>query len=132
MTQSTNTAGFTIIELIITIVVFGLIAAGIAEVFVGVTNVQRNANYLEIATTAAQSEVESLRNNNYDQLPNGQNINFTSQLPSNLPKPCSGTVVISQPVADLKRVDVTVTYNQDGHTQSVVLSSLIGIIGIAQ
>lgn len=125
-------AGFTIIELIVTILVFGFIAAGLAEVFLGVTNVQRNAGYLQSATTAAQTEVESLRNNNYDQLSNGQNINFTSQLPSKLPSPRSGTVVISTPMTGVKRVDVTITYNQDGHTQSVELSSLIGIIGISQ
>jgi prepilin-type N-terminal cleavage/methylation domain-containing protein len=131
MNKFQNQIGFTIIELIVTIIVFGFVAAGLAEIFVSVTNVQRNANYLQIATTAAQSEVESLRNNNYDQIPNG-NINFTNHLPTNLPKPCSGTVVVSQPITDLKRVDVTVTYNQDGHNNSVVLSSLIGIIGISQ
>jgi prepilin-type N-terminal cleavage/methylation domain-containing protein len=127
-----DNAGFTIIELIVTILVFGFVAAGLTEVFLSVTNVQRNAGYLQNATTAAQTEVESLRNNNYDQLPNGQNINFTSQLPSNLPAPRSGTVAISQPIAGVKRVDVTITYTQDGHTETVELSSLIGIIGISQ
>jgi prepilin-type N-terminal cleavage/methylation domain-containing protein len=132
MKLSKDSAGFTIIELIVTILVFGFVAAGLTEVFLGVTNVQRNAGYLQSATTAAQTEVESLRNNNYDQLPNGQNINFTSQLPSNLPAPRSGTVAISQPIAGVKRVDVTVTYTQDSHTETVELSSLIGIIGISQ
>jgi prepilin-type N-terminal cleavage/methylation domain-containing protein len=132
MKLTKDNAGFTIIELIITILVFGFVAAGLTELFLGVTNVQRNAGYLQSATTAAQTEVESLRNNNYDQLPNGQNINFTSQLPSNLPAPRSGSVAISQPIAGVKRVDVTVTYTQDGHTETVELSSLIGIIGISQ
>ena len=132
MKSPNDNAGFTLIELIVTILVFGFVAAGLTEVFLGVTNVQRNAGYLQSATTAAQTEVESLRNNNYDQLPNGQNINFTSQLPSNLPAPRSGTVAISQPIAGVKRVDVTVTYTQDSHTETVALSSLIGIIGISQ
>jgi prepilin-type N-terminal cleavage/methylation domain-containing protein len=132
MKSPNDNAGFTLIELIVTILVFGFVAAGLTEVFLGVTNVQRNAGYLQSATTAAQTEVESLRNNNYDQLPNGQNINFTSQLPSNLPAPRSGTVAISQPIAGVKRVDVTVTYTQDSHTETVELSSLIGIIGISQ
>ena len=131
MTQLKDNSGFTIIELIISIVVFGFVAAGLAEVFTSVTDVQRNANYLQLATTAAQTEVESLRNNNYDQLPNGT-ISFTSQLPSNLPQPSSGTVIISSPLTDIKRVDVTVSYNQDGLTENIELSSFIGIIGISE
>jgi prepilin-type N-terminal cleavage/methylation domain-containing protein len=131
MTQLKGSSGFTIIELIISIVVFGFVAAGLAEVFTSVTDVQRNANYLQLATTAAQTEVESLRNNNYDQLPNGT-ISFTSQLPSNLPPPRSGTVIISSPLTDIKRVDVTVSYNQDGLTENIELSSFIGIIGISE
>ena len=131
MTQLKANSGFTIIELIISIVVFGFVAAGLAEVFTSVTDVQRNTNYLQLATTAAQTEVESLRNNNYDQLQNGT-INFTSQLPSNLPGPHSGTVIVSSPFTDIKRVDVTVSYNQDGLTENIELSSFIGIIGISQ
>ena len=131
MTQSVNNGGFTIIELIISILVFGFVAAGLAEVFTSVTDVQRNANYLQLATTAAQTEVESLRNNNYDQLANGT-ISFTSKLPTILPSPRSGTVIISEPITGIKRVDVTVSYNQDGLTENIELSSYIGIIGIAQ
>ncbi|MGH7142461.1 MAG: type II secretion system protein [Candidatus Saccharimonadales bacterium] len=132
MLPTKKEAGFTIVELIITIAVFGLVVAGLSEVFISLDNVQRNGSYLETATIAAQTEVESLRNNNYDQLTNGQTINFTSQLPSNLPSPDSGSAVISEPITGIKRVDATVSYTQDGHTVSVELSSLIGIIGISQ
>ena len=131
MAQPKDVAGFTIIELIISILVFGFVAAGLAEVFTSITDVQRNANYLQLATTAAQTEVESLRNNNYDQLANGT-ASFTSQLPTNLPPPRSGTVTVSAPFTDIKRVDVTVSYSQDGLIENVELSSYIGIIGISQ
>lgn len=124
--------GFTVVELILTVVAFAFIATGIAQIFLGIIGIQRQAAYMETATHAAQTEVESLRNNNYSQLTAGQTIDFSSQLPSFLPSPRSGSVVISEPTAGIKRVDVTVSYQENGNTRNVELSSLIGVIGISQ
>lgn len=130
MPEANKDQGFTVVEVIVAIVAFGFVAAGMAQMLLGTIALQRNSNYLQTATTAAQSEVESLRNNNYNQLSNGS-INFSAQLPSSLPSPKTGTAVISEPIPGIKRVDVTITYNNNGTNQSVELSSLIGVIGIS-
>jgi type II secretory pathway pseudopilin PulG len=124
--------GFTVVELILAVVAFAFIAAGLAQIFLGIIGLQRQAAYMETATRAAQTEVESLRNNNYSQLTAGQTIDFSSQLPSFLPSPRSGNVTITEPTAGIKRVDVTVSYQENGRTRNVELSSLIGVIGISQ
>lgn len=121
--------GFTLVELVLTIVAFGFVSAAITELFSGIQLIQSKASYLEVATRAAQQEVESLRNNNYSQLTAGSNISFT--VPSSLPAG-SGNVAISEPVSGIKRVDVTVSYNDHGQTRQVELSSTIGVIGISQ
>lgn len=128
--DATRQKGFTIVELMLTVVAFGVISIGVAELFFNVQDIQRRSAYLESATRAAQTEVESLRNNNYNELVDGQNVTFSA--PASLPAPRSGSVAISEPTPGIKRVDVTVTYTDHGQTENVELSSLIGVIGISQ
>lgn len=125
-------AGFTIPELLVTIVFIGFAFVAITQLYLSIQRIQEQTSWLQSASHAAQTEVESLRNNNYSQLIAGQTIDFSPQLPTTLPGPRVGTVNISEPQAGLKRVDVTVSYSDHGTPQQVELTSLIGIIGISQ
>lgn len=127
-----NEKGYTLVELVITILVFGVISASVINLFTTVTQSQIRSNYLESATRAAQRQVETLRNNNYSSLTPGSTIDFTDQLPDILPPSKNGTVEVSEPESGLRRVDVKVSYAHQGKTQEVELSSLIGVIGITQ
>lgn len=131
MQRIKTSGGFTIVELTLTIVFLGFVALGLSSIYITLENMQRQSGYIEIANRAAQTEVESLRNSNYNQLIAGQNIDFTSQIPKGLPK-ANGNVVVSEPQEGLKRVDVTVTYNAGSKAHTIKLSSLIGVIGITQ
>lgn len=126
-----NEEGFTLVELVATIAVLGIVTLGIANLFYSIQYIQRQSNYLDRATRAAQRQVEVLRNNSYNSLPLGE-TNFTNQLPDSLPNDRSGTVQVTEPSPGLKRVDVTVSYNDGGKQQQVTLSSLIGVIGLSQ
>ena len=124
--------GFTIVELVVTIAIVGVVVAALTALFVGISRSQSQSNYKENATRAAMRQVESLRNNNYLSLTPGANINFTNELSPKLPSGSTGNVQVSEPVSGLRRVDVTVTYPDGEKTHKVVLSSLIGEIGITQ
>lgn len=124
--------GYTLVELVITILVFGVITASVTNLFLTVNQNQVRSNYLETAARAAQREVESLRNSNYGSLTPGEDIDFTGQLPDILPPDKNGSVEVSEPISGLRRVDVTVSYTLQDKTQQVKLSSLIGEIGITQ
>lgn len=125
-------SGFTIPELLVTILFMGLAFIGITQLYLAVQRIQDRTAYVQIASHAAQTEIESLRNDNFNALTDGQNIDFTAQLPGNLPGPKSGSVAVSEPMPGLKRVDVTVQYSDHGNAKQVELTSLIGIIGISQ
>lgn len=127
-----SSRGFTLVELLVTILVIGVIFVGLSNIFVSIQRTQVQTSYLDNATRAAQRQVESLRNSNYNNLVAGQTINFTSSLPDTLPTGSTGTVLITEPTPGLKRVDVTVSYTYGGDTRDVSLSSLIGVIGIVQ
>jgi prepilin-type N-terminal cleavage/methylation domain-containing protein len=126
-----QTAGFTIVELVVTIALITIVAGSITQLFVSVQRIQLQTGYLDTASHAAQTEIESLRNSSYNSLTPGQNIDFSSSLPTSLPNR-TGTVAVSQPADGLRRVDVTVTYRYTTVTKTVQLSSLIGVIGITK
>lgn len=125
-------SGFSLVELLAAIIVLGIVAGSITAIFGGIQRVQTATNYHETATRSAQREIEVLRNNNYGSLTPGVNIDFTSSLPSTLPNEKTGTVVVTEPVSGLRRVDVTVSYKHGEKTHNVRLSSMIGEIGISQ
>lgn len=127
-----NNFGFTLVELLVTILVVGVIFTGLSNIFISIQRTQVQTNYLETATRAAQQQIESLRNSNFNNLTPGENIDFSDSLPAILPQDSTGVVVVSEPTPGLRRVDVTVTYEYGGQTQDVALSSLIGVIGIVQ
>lgn len=126
-----NTRGFTLIEVMVTIIVVGITTAALSSMFISIRNIQLQSSYYDTAHRAAVRQVEKLRNDSYASLTAGQAIDFTTDIPSTLPSR-NGSAVISAPSADLRRVDATVTYKIQGTTRTVVISSLIGEIGITQ
>lgn len=127
-----NEGGFTIVELVVTTVITGLVVVAVGSLFITIERTQHKTQLLETAQRAGEQQIEALRNNNYPSLNPGSTINFTSSLPSSLPSPKSGTVVISEPVTGIRRVDLTISYQYGSRTKQVKLSSLIGQLGIGQ
>jgi len=124
--------GFTLIELLVTIVVLGIVIGSLGGLYYIMQIAEVRSQHYDMAVRAARSEIEALRNNGYASLTPGSTIDFTSLLPSSIPANRHGTVAVSEPVTDLRRVDVTITYTDYGKAQSITLSSNIGIIGLGQ
>lgn len=125
-------SGFTLVEMLITIVVLGIAITSIATLYYTMEGTQTRSRNLDLATRAAQTEIEVLRNNSYNSLTPGTSINFTSSLPAGLPRDKQGVAAISQPQPDLRQVDVTITYTDGSTPETVKLSSTIGVIGIGK
>ena len=131
ITKTQLQSGFTLVELVVTITLITIVAGSITQLFVSVQRIQLQTSYQDIASHAAQTEIETLRNSSYNNLTPGQNIDFSTSLPSTLPNKV-GTVAVSQPADGLRRVDVSVSYRYINATRSIQLSSLIGVIGITK
>ncbi len=125
-------SGFSIIEVLMTIVVVGILFSAVIALYSNVLIVQSRTQNLETATRAAHRQVEALRNLQYNSLVEGEDIDFSDDLPTGLPRDSSGLVEVTDAQQGLKRVDVTVTYPEGGTERMVTVSSLIGIIGITQ
>ncbi|HYF97311.1 MAG TPA: prepilin-type N-terminal cleavage/methylation domain-containing protein [Patescibacteria group bacterium] len=127
-----NRDGFSLVELVTGIVLFSIVSISVISLSILIINVQTASRHQETATLSAQKQIETLRNSNYGSLEAGQTIDFTADLPDSLPSGKTGTVQISEPASGLKRVDVTVAYEQLGKTRNITLSSIIGQLGITQ
>jgi type II secretory pathway pseudopilin PulG len=55
-----GTAGFTVLEVTATLVLFGIVAAGLAANTIAVVRNNRNSKNLSVATTLAQDQIEQL------------------------------------------------------------------------
>jgi len=124
--------GFTLVELVVTIAITGMLVVGVTSLFITIETTQRKTRLLEIATRAGEKKIEELRNNHYNSLTADTTITFTNELPDALPEPRQATVAVSEPTEDVKRVDVNITYKDGRINKEVELSSLIGVIGIGQ
>ncbi len=127
-----NNQGFTLVELLVTVVILGLAIVSIGGLYYSLQIAQSQTEHLDIANRAASTEIENLRNSGYSSLVPGDTIDFSSSLPSSLPQGRTGTVTITEPQSGLRRVDVTISYKDFGKSEVVKLSSDIGIIGIGQ
>lgn len=130
--QHNQQHGFTLVELMVTVVVLGIVILGIAGLYYNMQVVEARSQHLDLATRAARTQIEVLRNSNYKALIPGDTINFTGNLPDALPPDAAGSATVSQPVDGLRRIDVTITYTDFGKQETIKLSSNIGVIGIGQ
>ncbi len=125
-------AGFTLVELIAAISIMGLLVIGIVNLYVAVETAQRKSYHLEIATRAGEKQIESLRNSQYGSLVPDTSMDFSSDLPTELPPPRTAIAAITEPEDGIRRVDITITYKDGSGTKTVKQSSLIGVLGIGQ
>lgn len=110
MGKPTKQAGFTITEVIVVIVVFGIGLYMLTELSTSVQKSQREAFYIGVAMRAARSEIERIRSSEYDTV--ADNDEFTARLPETLPPGSTGVVDVSVPTnaPDSKQINATVSY----------------------
>lgn len=125
-------AGFSVIEVLMTVIVIGILFSAVIALYSSVLLVQSKTQRLEAATRSAHLQIESLRNLQYNSLEEGVDIDFSDDLPDELPQGSAGVVEVTEAEQGLKRVDVTVSYPDGSSQRTVTVSSLIGIIGITQ
>jgi len=123
----------------IAVVVLTTCALSIATIFNNINSLQIDSDRYAEASALAEQKIEDLRNSHYNELEttnppdedsDNDPIDFSDEL-TNFPDG-EGTIKISEPATNLRRVDVTISYDNAGKTETVQMSSVIGALGIAQ
>jgi prepilin-type N-terminal cleavage/methylation domain-containing protein len=136
-----NRPGFSLIELMIAVLLFSFAVTAFASLFPVSMRMRSKSENVTRATTLAQQKIEQLRARTYadlnytslhganliDASPNTSPFAFTlvDGLASQLPE-ASGTLALTDAAADLKQVDVTVSWGGVvANGNSVTVSTLI-------
>lgn len=124
-------AGFTVVEIMIGIALFGLI---MPTIIMGVVNVGRlndRAADLIKANIVAEEKLESLRNAGFNSLNQGT-YDFTSELDPTFSKPRNAEYVVVDETPGVKSVQVNITYNVYGSPKNLSFKSIISELGVSQ
>ena len=124
-------SGFTIVELIVTIVIMGVIIPAVALALTNLTVVDYQARDLALANFIAQNKVETLRSAGYNTLSNGTQ-SFSSQLPNTMGSPKSASYTVSTPITGVKQIDVTISYTEYKKTKSIAYRTYVSELGVGQ
>jgi prepilin-type N-terminal cleavage/methylation domain-containing protein len=120
--------GFTLVELMVSMVIGAMAIATIISLFSMLQSNQRNVWYLDVATRAARSEIETARTKGVDLLPKGD-TDIKSRLPPTLPADATGILNVGPVLYEKSRL-VTVTITWQGGAKKVTLSGVVGQKGI--
>lgn len=123
--------GFTLIELLVTMIAAGILIGGVHIAYVAQSTTTARARDSVVANGFAEGKVESLRSKGYLALTDGTTT-LTGELPAELKAPRSATMVISSQTAAIKRVVLTVTYNDRGTARTFQYTTYVGELGVGQ
>jgi prepilin-type N-terminal cleavage/methylation domain-containing protein len=117
MNNLRSQAGFTAIELLITVIVIGVTFGAFTTTFTTIQNINKVAIDVNLGNTAAFAKVQDYENEPFASLPNTtpqgtlqQIEDFSSSLPATLPSPRVGQVYINSMSPTLKQLVVKVQY----------------------
>jgi prepilin-type N-terminal cleavage/methylation domain-containing protein len=126
-----NHCGFTIVELLVTLVVGATFVLAINTVFTTQVYISQRGRDLVLANAYAEGKFEALRSQGFLGLSDGT-TSVTSELPIELNSPRSGSLQISTLNSATKKAVLTITYNEQGKTRTYSYTSYIGELGVGQ
>jgi type II secretory pathway pseudopilin PulG len=123
--------GMTIVELVVAIVVSAVVIGSLSQVVTSNLHLSQRGRFLNLTNAYVEAKVESLRNNGYNSLPTGT-TSLSSEMPSDLPSSKSGSMTVTIPQTGLKKVDITVSYKDQGKPYTYNYTTYVGELGVGQ
>jgi prepilin-type N-terminal cleavage/methylation domain-containing protein len=123
--------GFTIVELLVSIAVAAIVTASLSQVVTSYVHVAQRGRYLSQANAYIEAKAEALRNAGYNSLSLGT-TNLTSELPSRLPPSRSASMTVANPSGGIKKIDLTISYKDQGTTNTYSYTTYLGELGVGQ
>lgn len=117
--------GFTLVEMMIALVLFGVGMMALAQVLPRGLSVRDKARRMSVASSMAQEEVERLRNLPFNHADLAGGIHLDPNNPVDNAYRRQWTVQDDTPVEDMKRVSVTVSFPTDSADSQAVVTTMI-------
>lgn len=123
---SPDQKGFTVVELLITLIVIGIVFGAFLTTFTAIQNISKKAQDVNTANALAFAKAQEYENKNYTTLPSTapsgtlqQVEDFSSSLPSTFESPRVGKVYINTVSSSLKQVVVNIQFGS-GDAQRII------------
>lgn len=132
--QKNTQTGFTIVELIITIVVGAILMSSISMIVINQSGLAERAKDKTLANSFIETTVEQIRSEGYNVLTASPTpVNITSKMPQDLNEPRIATYTVSDSAqAGLKRIVLQISYQSQGVAQNLTYETLVGELGVGQ
>lgn len=134
-----NSDGFSVVELLITLVVVGVIFLAFTTTFAGVENISKKASDISTAGQQAYAKLQEYENLNFNNLPATAPVNtlqqvedFSSSLPVVLQQPRSGLVYVNTKSNTLKQVVVKITFGSGADQRYIEYDTMIQKNGVGR
>jgi prepilin-type N-terminal cleavage/methylation domain-containing protein len=131
MNKNNRQTGFTIVELMITVVLAGIIIPAVAISLTNLAVVNKQARDQALANMLAQNKVETLRSAGYNSLNNGT-TSFSAELPNIMGSPKSASYTISSPQTGIKQIDISISYTEYKSTKALTYKTYVSELGVGQ
>ena len=128
---ASNNKGFTIVELLISMVVVAILVTSINSIYLTHLTQSHKVRNEILANSFVENEVESLRSAGFLSITDGT-TDISNKLPSDLSAPKSASLQISPVESGLKSAVVSVTYNDSGTPRTYSYQTYIGELGVGQ
>lgn len=126
-----DSQGFTVVELLITIGICGVIVPALAAGLTTLTLINNRSRDLALANMTAQNKAELLRSSGFNSIVVGT-TDFTSDLPSTISEPKSASYTVTVPDDGIKEIAITISYKDISSTRTVNYQTKVSEIGINQ
>jgi len=131
MRMTKNESGFTLVELMTAIVIGAFFFGAVSTLISNNSHLANRSRDVAATNAFVENKVEELRSAGYLSLSNG-NSNITSELPDELRPPRSATVNVTSASTSVKKVEISVGYNEQGSTKTYSYTTYIGELGVGQ
>jgi type II secretory pathway pseudopilin PulG len=131
MNTKSRQFGFTIVELMVTVVLAGIIIPAVAVALTNLAVTNKLSRDQALANMLIQNKVETLRSSGYNSLSDGA-TSFTAELPNTLGNPKSASYTVSTPATGIKQVDLSISFTEYKSTRNFAYRTYISELGVGQ
>ena len=137
-TSHRNSSGFTLIELIVTIAVIGILLPVVIMFLNAINSMNGKANTLSAVNAYVENRIEGFRSAGFQSVPvTAGPVAFTGAdaLPEGIPKPNSATYEVTLPDPanpSVKEVVISVTFRSFDSSETRRYTTYIGELGVGQ
>lgn len=128
---SIGSQGFSLVELLVTLLACAILIGAVSVAVNAQSSLSQRHRDMVIANSYATAKIEELRSQGFLALEDGS-LDVTGELPEELNEPRNATVTITAHNASVKRVVLSITYNDRGSDRTYTYETLVGEIGVGQ